>query len=173
MKNKCQNCGEDFIGISSRKYCSSSCSATYSNKTRIRKSNKILHSCKNCGKLNKNKVFCDGKCNGEYKSKLAYREFIEGENKLYSESYSPKSFKKYILLEQSNKCLICGIKNEWCEKPIVFVMDHIDGNAENNTRVNLRLVCPNCDSQLDTFKSKNKGKGRHFRLKRRNEGKSY
>lgn len=35
-------------------------------------------------------------------------------------------------------------------------MDHIDGDAANNIRDNIRLICPNCDSQLDTFKSKNK-----------------
>lgn len=33
---------------------------------------------------------------------------------------------------------------------------HIDGDASNNFRDNLRLVCPNCDSQLDTYKSRNK-----------------
>lgn len=43
----------------------------------------------------------------------------------------------------------------------MFVLEHIDGNADNNSRINLRLVCPNCDSQLATFKSKNKHSARH------------
>ena len=30
----------------------------------------------------------------------------------------------------------------------------------NINRDNLRLVCPNCDSQLDTYKSKNKNSDR-------------
>jgi len=42
-------------------------------------------------------------------------------------------------------------------------MDYIDGNPENNDLKNLRMICPNCDAQLPTYKSKNKGKGRHFR----------
>lgn len=54
-----------------------------------------------------------------------------------------------------------------------FVLDHIDGDATNNTRENLRMVCPNCDSQLPTFKSKNRGKGRHFRRERYANGQSY
>jgi len=38
---------------------------------------------------------------------------------------------------------------------------------------NLRLVCGNCDMLLPTYKSKNKGNGRHNRRKRYAEGKSY
>ena len=35
----------------------------------------------------------------------------------------------------------------------------IDGD---NVRSNLRLICPNCDSQLDTYKSKNKNGARSY-----------
>lgn len=38
----------------------------------------------------------------------------------------------------------------------------IDGNASNNRRDNLRCICPNCDSQLDTYKSKNKNGARYY-----------
>lgn len=57
--------------------------------------------------------------------------------------------------------------------PLALVLDHIDGNPDNNHRDNLRLVCPNCDSQLPTFKSRNRGNGRSFRRQRYHEGKSY
>jgi len=53
------------------------------------------------------------------------------------------------------------------------VMDHIDGNADNNSLDNFRLVCGNCDMQLPTYKNKNKGNGRAWRRKRYAEGKSY
>lgn len=46
-----------------------------------------------------------------------------------------------------------------------MVLDHIDGDASNNTRENFRCVCPNCDSQLDTYKSKNKNSARTNRSK--------
>lgn len=71
-----------------------------------------------------------------------------------------QNYKKYFLKEQNNKCAICGITNLWQDKPLIFVLDHIDGNADNNSRDNLRLVCPNCDSQLPTYKSKNKNSAR-------------
>ena len=75
-------------------------------------------------------------------------------------------FKKDILKEQSNKCDICKIEDNWNNKKLVFVLDHIDGDASNNKRDNLRCVCPNCDSQLDTFKSKNKNSARKDRYKK-------
>lgn len=55
------------------------------------------------------------------------------------------------------KCAICGIK-EWLSKPIVLQLDHINGDNRDNRLENLRLLCPNCHSQTDTFCRKNKSK---------------
>lgn len=70
--------------------------------------------------------------------------------------------KRYcIASEQDNKCLECGISEIWNNKPLKFDLDHIDGNRENNERINLRFLCPNCHSQTPTFKvgnNKNPGK---------------
>lgn len=71
--------------------------------------------------------------------------------------------REYILDRQENKCSICGIINEWNGKRLNFVLDHIDGDASNNMQDNLRLICPNCDSQLPTFKSRNKNSARSHR----------
>lgn len=58
--------------------------------------------------------------------------------------------RRVILEEQEGKCLICGIQT-WNGKSITFHLDHIDGNRKNNSRKNLRLICPNCHSQTDTY----------------------
>lgn len=63
--------------------------------------------------------------------------------------------RRKIIEEQNGKCLWCGLK-EWRGKPLVFEIDHIDGNKKNNSRNNLRALCPNCHSQTLTWRKKNK-----------------
>ena len=81
--------------------------------------------------------------------------------------------RSYLFAEQGGTCALCGIPDSWNGQPLAFVVDHIDGDSENNKRENLRLVCPNCDSQLPTYKSRNRGNGRHSRRARYAAGKSY
>ena len=58
-------------------------------------------------------------------------------------------------------------------QPIPLVLDHMDGNSENNSLDNFRLVCGNCDMLLPTYKGKNAGNGRYSRRQRYAQGKSY
>jgi hypothetical protein len=81
--------------------------------------------------------------------------------------------KRYIFEDQHGCCGICGSPSHWMGMRLVLVLDHIDGDSTNNARENLRMVCPNCDSQLPTYKSKNRGNGRHFRRERYANGQSY
>ena len=45
-----------------------------------------------------------------------------------------QSYKKWFIEEQDHKCSICGMLDVWNNKPIMFILDHIDGNADNNQR---------------------------------------
>ena len=119
------------------------------------------YKCLNCESIiDGNKKFCSQKCSQEYRHNQAYKDFLENNDKYCNGGYTPKRFKCEFLKEQDNKCAICGCEPIHNEKPLVFVLDHIDGDASNNSRNNLRMICPNCDSQLDTFKSKNKNSSR-------------
>lgn len=53
-----------------------------------------------------------------------------------------------------NKCYECGIV-EWCGRPIVLQLDHKNGINNDHRLHNLRLLCPNCHSQTDTYCGRN------------------
>ena len=53
-----------------------------------------------------------------------------------------------------NVCEVCGI-NSWFGKQINMELDHIDGDRSNHKIENLRMLCPNCHSQTETYRSKN------------------
>lgn len=102
----------------------------------------------------------------EHKRQLKIQHWLEtGDIGLKPDSTIRGGFRDYILEEQNDCCAICGMPAVWNSKPLAFILDHIDGDASNSTRDNLRLICPNCDSQLDTYKAKNKNSARTSRKK--------
>jgi len=71
-----------------------------------------------------------------------------------------RAIKAFLLEESAHKCAICDQEDMWHGKKVTFILDHIDGDAKNQSRSNLRVVCPMCDTLLPTFKSRNRGHGR-------------
>lgn len=71
-------------------------------------------------------------------------------------SVQRKKIVKEILGE---KCVGCEGSNVWNSKPIVLQLDHINGDHFDNRLKNLRVLCPNCHSQTDTFGNKNEKQG--------------
>lgn len=83
---------------------------------------------------------------------------------------SHKTVKKYYIEWRNNQSpslpLRCDIPEccfhtkplEWNGKEIKLILDHINGVCGDNRPPNLRLLCPNCNSQQLTHGGGNKGK---------------
>lgn len=128
--------------------------------------------CKNCGIEFTNshkRIFCSPKCSQEYVFKESVRE-LDSANDLSIRDV--RTIRKYLILKNGNVCNICRC-HKWDGKLIPLVLDHIDGNSSNWQRANLRMICPNCDALLPTYKARNKGNGRFARKQRYQDGVSY
>ena len=129
--------------------------------------------CLNCGKepSRAGMKYCSLVCQAEYQFKMRVKNVVKTGN--VSDGFGgPRSAKRYILWRDGSICSICGC-SEWRSESIPLVLDHIDGNSDNWSETNLRLVCGNCDMQLPTYKSRNKGNGRFRRRVRYANGGSY
>jgi predicted nucleic acid-binding Zn ribbon protein len=165
LKSKKVNCLNCKIEVKTtinenKKFCSHSCSATFNNKKR-----KVGNKCLNCDiEINKINKFCSHKCNHMY-------NMLDRVNTGKAKS---NTVKKYLIHVYGNKCMECG----WCEinkvtGKVPIELEHIDGDSENNSLENLKLLCPNCHSLTPTYKALNIGNGRYKRMERYKEGKSY
>jgi len=118
------------------------------------------------------KIYCSNTCQAQVRRDTGTKRWLES-GAAYIGTRGGHYIRMYLTDAQSGCCAICGGPSSWLDLPLAFVLDHVDGDPTNNRRENLRLICPNCDSQLPTYKSRNRGKGRHFRRQRYADGQSY
>lgn len=57
------------------------------------------------------------------------------------------------------RCVDCGVEEIWNDKFLTLQLDHDNGIRTDNRLENLKIRCPNCHSQTDTYS------GRHNKLK--------
>jgi DNA-binding CsgD family transcriptional regulator len=76
---------------------------------------------------------------------------------LVAGTYRSRHNLKLRLLKEglkSPRCEACGL-TEWRDRPISFALHHVNGDRDDNRLGNLKLLCPNCHSQTDTFAGRN------------------
>lgn len=72
--------------------------------------------------------------------------------------YQTNRLKNRLIKEgyMAQQCEWCGITDTYDGRPIILHLDHINGNNTDHKVKNLRLLCPNCHSQTDTWCGRNK-----------------
>ena len=129
------------------------------------------HHCLHCGAVpaRKTYTYCSNQCQQDFqyardRAACLERGTFDGRG---------VGFMRRVVLEQQGRvCAICR-RRSWCGAPIPLELDHINGNPTDQRVLNLRLVCGNCAMQLPTYKSRNRGSGRHARRERYRRGRSY
>ncbi len=91
---------------------------------------------------------------GGAKVKIPLDEILAGDHPYYQTLKLKKRLIRDGIFE--NKCSCCGLTN-WQGKDIVLQLDHISGDSSDHRKENLRLLCPNCHSQTDTWCGKQNG----------------
>ena len=128
-----------------------------------------MYCCLHCSRAltNRRSIYCSFKCQNDF----AYSQYIDEWKRVLRDGGRgrvTRNFSQHViryLREQSgNACQLCGWdKAHPITGRVPLEIDHIDGNAENNTPGNLRLICPNCHALTANYRNLNSGKGRTWR----------
>lgn len=155
--NKCLECGNE---TNNQKFCGMSCAAKFNNKKFPRRKKEGM--CKVCGcSISTSRKYCKA-CYVCFTPTGLFAKQAEQNGRFYPTigggNPGSKAVRRYCIEKYGNKCSICGLDAiSWNGQPLVLIVDHIDGHSNNWALNNIRLVCPNCDTQLPTFKARNKG----------------
>ncbi|MGW4098820.1 HNH endonuclease [Mycobacterium sp. NPDC004974] len=128
--------------------------------------------CRACGApLSKRsqRTYCGNACQAVARREAMTKRWLDS-GEAWIDGHPGHYVRLYLADAQSGCCAICGGTSTWQGLLLTLV---VDGDSTNNRRENLRLVCPNCDSQLPTYKARNRGRGRHYRRERYANGQSF
>jgi hypothetical protein len=145
-------------------FCNHSCSASFNNRGIRRHGER--RKCLFCNSDTTNAKFCSNSCQRKHEWEKRKELILE------TGIATDVTARRLLEEQQGRKCQMCGL-SEWMKLPILLILDHINGDPEDWSIANLRLICSNCDTLTPTYKGRNKGRGRHSRRIRYQQGKSF
>lgn len=155
----CEKCGKS---TANKRFCSKQCAGM---------SSRVNKPCVICNAPVTSKSFgskcCSHACHHANLQKTYISNWIAGKISGSSKSGNLSArVRNHLILEADEKCSRCG----WNELhkvtgKVPLTINHIDGDAENNSPSNLEVLCPNCHSLTPNYGGLNRGKGRKNRHK--------
>lgn len=167
-KRYCLYCGKEIIsGDYRKKFCNSSCAASYNDKHYIKKKKKEKR-CLFCDKAIERGKFCNNICHSKYKEKQYIERWKKSEETGLSGKYGiSRIVRNYIFEKNESKCECCkkSYVNPYTGLSVLQI-HHIDGDCTNNKEENLQLLCPTCHAMTENFGRRNKNATRKDNRKR-------
>ena len=87
-------------------------------------------------------------------NKYPLEEIFANKYPIYPTGTLKKRLIKEGILEY--KCVLCGNPGSHNGYPLTLQLDHVNGVNNDHRLENVRLLCPNCHTQQDTYAGKNK-----------------
>jgi hypothetical protein len=72
------------------------------------------------------------------------------------------TIKRLVALGVPYICSTCGQPPEWNGLPLRLQIDHINGDRWDNRIENVRVICPNCHTQTETYANNGTRKSRYY-----------
>lgn len=119
-----------------------------------------MSTCKDCGcSIPARNTFCNNVCQMNFQYKSFVEDWLAGIVVGWRGKTRQLSnhVRRYLHETRGTACECCGwdVKHP-VDGRVLTEVDHIDGNAENCSPDNLKVLCPNCHAMTPTFRSRNK-----------------